>query len=240
MRATPWLDRILIVEDDKKLADTLVSGLETQGYDAIVARTGEEAFFLIHRMHPTIAILDLSLPGRGGLEILAEIRAESIEVQVLILTSHNSVEDRVAGLNAGADDYLGKPFSFPELLARIAALLRRTKAFQAKPSQSSGGLQLADMTIDLEARIVKRSGIQINLTTREYDLLLYLFEHRNQAVSREMLVKDVWHETSRFTPIDNVINVQMTRLRRKIDDPFPVKLLHTLHGIGFTLREPHL
>lgn len=139
MRATPWLDRILIVEDDKKLADTLVSGLETQGYDAIVARTGEEAFFLIHRMHPTIAILDLSLPGRGGLEILAEIRAESIEVQVLILTSHNSVEDRVAGLNAGADDYLGKPFSFPELLARIAALLRRTKAFQAKPSQSWGG-----------------------------------------------------------------------------------------------------
>jgi two-component system copper resistance phosphate regulon response regulator CusR len=238
LQGTPSLSRILIVEDDKKLADSLAAGLKTHGYEVFVARTGEDAFFLIHSAHPSLVLLDLTLPGRGGLEILAQIREESIEVKILILTSHNSIEDRVTGLNAGADDYLGKPFSFPELLARVAALLRRVKTHETQAPQESRALQLADLTIDPEARIVKRSGVPLSLTNREYDLVLYLFEHRNQVVSREMLVKDVWHETSRFTPIDNVINVQITRLRRKIDDPFPIKLLHTIHGIGFTLREP--
>ncbi len=240
MQATPLLGRILIVEDDKKLADSLVAGLKTHGYDPIAARTGEDAFFLIHTTRPVLVLLDLNLSGRGGLEILTQIRNESIDVRVLILTSQDSADDRVVGLNTGADDYLGKPFSFPELLARISALLRRTKIPQTNANQESNVLQLADLTIDPEARIVKRSGLPLNLTIREYDLVLYLFARRNQVVSREMLVKDVWHETSRFTPIDNVINVQITRLRRKIDDPFPVKLLHTIHGIGFVLREPHL
>jgi two-component system copper resistance phosphate regulon response regulator CusR len=226
--------RILIVEDDTKMADTLVAGLKNRGYEAILARTGEEAFFLVHSVEPDLVLLDLSLPQRGGLEILAQIRAKSSSLRVLILTSHNSVEDRVIGLNAGADDYLGKPFSFPELLARITSLLRRTKA----PEPPS--LQLADISVDPQARVVSRSGVPLELTTREYDLLVYLLEHRNNAVSREMLAKDVWHETSRFTPIDNVIDVQMTRLRRKIDDPFPIKLLHTIRGVGFILREPEL
>jgi two-component system copper resistance phosphate regulon response regulator CusR len=145
------------------------------------------------------------------------------------------VEDRVAGLNAGADDYLGKPFSLPELLARLAALLRRNKR-----SADASSLRLADLKLNLEMRVAHRSGVQLELTAREYDILLYLLEHRERAVSREMLVKDVWRETSRFTPIDNVIDVQMKRLRRKLDDPFPVKLLHTLRGIGFILREPGL
>jgi two-component system, OmpR family, copper resistance phosphate regulon response regulator CusR len=225
--------RILIVEDDAKLADTLVSGLTTHGYQATLARTGEDAFFLIHSIHPDLVLLDLTLPGRSGLEILAQIRAQSLDLSVLILTSHNAVEDRVLGLETGADDYLGKPFSFPELLARIKSLLRRSKV-----SVRSASLQLADLTVDLETRMVSRSSVHLELTPREYDLILYLLEHRNSTVSREMLAKDVWHETSRFTPIDNVINVQMTRLRRKIDDPFPVKLLHTIHGVGFILREP--
>jgi two-component system copper resistance phosphate regulon response regulator CusR len=229
------LGRILIVEDDSKMADSLVSGLKNHGYEAILARTGEEAFFLVHTVEPDLVLLDLSLPQRGGLEILAQIRAKSLSLRVLILTSHNSVEDRVIGLNAGADDYLGKPFSFPELLARIASLLRRAGVLEHPVS-----LQLADVTVDVQSRTVSRSGIPLELTTREYDLLVYLLEHRNNAVSREMLAKDVWRETSRFTPIDNVIDVQMTRLRRKIDDPFPVKLLHTIRGVGFILREPEL
>jgi two-component system copper resistance phosphate regulon response regulator CusR len=225
--------RILVVEDDRRMADNLVSGLTNSGYEVTLARTGEEAFFLVHSISPDLVLLDLTLPQRGGLEILAQIRTQQLPPRVLILTSHNSIEDRVTGLNAGADDYLGKPFSFPELLARVASLLRRLP-----PPPRSASLQIADIHIDTKAHIVNRSGTHIELTPREYDLLLYLLEHRNQAVSREMLAKDVWHETSRFTPIDNVIDVQMTRLRRKIDDPFPVKLLHTLRGVGFILREP--
>lgn len=233
MQEKPKLGRILIVEDDRKTADALVLGLERGGYETILARTGEEAFFLVHTKQPDLVVLDLTLPQRGGLEILAQIRAHSLTLRVLILTSHTSVDDRVTGLNAGADDYLGKPFSFPELVARVASLLRRATAPERKFS-----LQVADLTVDPQTRTVSRSGSAIEVTTREYDLLLYLLNHRNNAVSREMLAKDVWKEVSRFTPIDNVIDVQMTRLRRKIDDPFPVKLLHTIRGVGFILREP--
>jgi DNA-binding response OmpR family regulator len=230
----PKLGRILIVEDDRKTADALVLGLERGGYETILARTGEEAFFLVHTKQPDLVVLDLTLPQRGGLEILAQIRAHSVTLRVLILTSHNSIDDRVTGLNAGADDYLGKPFSFPELVARVASLLRRSTGV----SERSPSLKLADLTLDAQTRTVSRSGSVIDVTTREFDLLLYLLNHRNDAVSREMLAKDVWKEVSRFTPIDNVIDVQMTRLRRKIDDPFPVKLLHTIRGVGFILREP--
>ena len=234
MHATPsTLGRILVIEDDRRMAAALVSTLTSSGYETTLARTGEEGFFLVHSTHPDLVVLDLSLPQRSGLEILAQIRTQAAPPRVLILTSHNSVDDRVIGLNAGADDYLGKPFSFPELLARISSILRRSPA----PAQAPA-LAVADVRIDTRARVISRSGVPIELTPREYDLFLYLLEHRDQAVSREMLAKDVWHETSRFTPIDNVIDVQMTRLRRKIDDPFPVKLLHTLRGVGFILREP--
>jgi len=231
MSSTPG--RILVIEDDRRMAEALVSALSSNGYETNLARTGEEGFFLVHSTHPDLVVLDLSLPQRSGLEILAQMRAQPTPPRVLILTSHNSVDDRVTGLNAGADDYLGKPFSFPELLARISSLLRR---FPTPPPSSS--LVVADVRIDTKTRVIRRSGVAIELTPREYDLFLYLLEHRDQAVSREMLAKDVWHEPSRFTPIDNVIDVQMTRLRRKIDDPFPVKLLHTIRGVGFILREP--
>ena len=225
--------RILIIEDDSKLANALVEGIIAQGYEVEAAATGEEGFFLVHRFRPELIVLDVNLPKRSGLEILSQIRAQAIDVRVLILTSQNSTGERVDGLNAGADDYLGKPFSFPELFARIKALLRRKQSLV-----SSTPVEIADLSLDTNTRSAQRSGSVLELTTREFDLLLYLAEHRNQTVSREMLARDVWQETSRFTPIDNVIDVQMTRLRRKVDDPFAVKLLHTIRGIGFILREP--
>ncbi|RXH57997.1 response regulator transcription factor [Granulicella sibirica] len=227
--------RILIVEDDARMAESLASGLGQRGYQTTVAPSGEDAFFLVHSMPPDLIVLDLTLPKRGGLEILKQLRAEKLDIRVLILTSHNSVEDRVAGLNAGADDYLGKPFSFPELLARVASLLRRVPI--ATPVAATS-LHLADLKIDKQTRGVSRSGTPIDLTPREFDLLIYLLDHRDNTVSREMLAKDVWSEVSRFTPLDNVIDVQMARLRRKLDDPFPIKLLHTVRGMGFILKEP--
>ena len=225
--------RVLVVEDDRKMAEALVSGIKAGGYDVSVARTGEEGFFLVHKLFPQLLVLDLNLPQRGGLEILRQIRAQALDIRILILTSNNSPEDRVAGLNAGADDYLGKPFSFPELLARIGALLRRVQA-----PATAALLRIADLALDTESRTASRSDVRLDLTTREFDLLLYLAENQGRAVSREMLAKDVWKENSRFTPLDNVIDVQMTRLRRKLDDPFAVKLLQTIRGVGFILREP--
>lgn len=225
--------RILIVEDDRKMSDALVSGLEGAGYDIVTASSGEEGFFLVHKLNPDLLLLDLTLPHRNGLEILKQLRAEGIDVRVLILTSHNTVEDRVAGLNTGADDYLGKPFSFPELLARIDALLRRIL-----PASDPSPLRIGDLSLDTRARTAVRGTDPLELTAREFDLLIYLAQNRGRTVSREMLARDVWRETSRFTPIDNVIDVQIARLRRKIDDPFSVKLLQTVRGLGFCLREP--
>lgn len=235
MPEDPGKHRVLIIEDDPKMARTLAAGIGPSGYEVRVASSGEEGFFLVYDFDPHLLILDLNLPGRSGLEILKQIRDQGHDLRVLVLTSHNEVEDRVAGLKTGADDYLGKPFSFTELLARVEALLRRGQV-PVKPQT----LQVADLIIDMGSRTVRRSGVELMLTQREIDLLLYLAENQGRAISREALSRDVWHETSRFTPIDNVIDVQMTRLRRKIDDPFSVKLLHTIRGIGFMLREPQL
>lgn len=230
---SPVRPKILIIEDDRRLSEALAAGVEAAGYDVMTAGTAEEGFFLVHSHHPDLLLLDLTLPNRNGLDILRQIRAEGADVRVLILTSHNTVEDRVAGLRTGADDYLGKPFSFPELMARIDALLRRVL-----PAQNSATLSVGDLSLNTKTRTASRAGEPLELTVREFDLLLYLAENRGRTVSREMLARDIWHETSRFTPIDNVIDVQIARLRRKIDDAHPVKLLQTVRGIGFTLREP--
>lgn len=224
---------ILIVEDDAKLATALVSGIEAEGYQVTWASSAEEGFFLLHSQRPDLILLDVTLPHRNGLDLLHQIRRDRIDVRVLMLTSHNTVDDRVEGLRAGADDYLGKPFSFPELLARIAALLRRIL-----PEQTSDVLTVADLHLNTKTRAATRAGRPIELSQREFDLLLYLAENDGRTVSREMLAKDVWKEHSRFTPLDNVIDVQIARLRKKVDDPFPVKLLHTIRGLGFCLREP--
>jgi DNA-binding response OmpR family regulator len=156
-----------------------------------------------------------------------------MDVRVLILTSHNTVDDRVEGLNSGADDYLGKPFSFPELIARIEALLRRIL-----PTTTSSSLKISDLILNTRERTASRRGVTLELTPREFDILVYLAENHGRTVSREMLAKDVWKESSRFTPLDNVIDVQIARLRKKVDDPFEAKLLHTVRGLGFNLRGP--
>jgi DNA-binding response OmpR family regulator len=230
---SPARHKILIVEDDRKMSGALASGLEGAGYEIVAAHSGEEGFFLAHKHRPDLMLLDLTLPQRNGLEILKQLRSEGLDVRVLVLTSHNTVEDRVEGLRSGADDYLGKPFSFPELLARIEALLRRVLA---PPVQRP--LSIGDLRIDSRNGTAYRGDSLLELTPREFDVLLYLAENRERIVSREMLARDVWRETSRFTPIDNVIDVQIARLRKKVDDPFPVKLLQTVRGLGFCLREP--
>ena len=222
---------ILVVEDEPKVSRALKEGLQEQGYTVSVAKTGEEGFYLIHSERFDLAVLDVMLPGRSGLEILGKLRQDGIRIPVLLLTARDSVDDRVQGLDTGADDYLVKPFAFPELLARMRALLRR--GVPEKPEKMS----LGDLVLDGGGHSVSRGGMPIELTVREYELLEYLLRHQGSVVSREMLTRDVWKETARATPIDNVIDVHIARLRRKIDDGFDRKLLHTVRGVGFTLRE---
>ena len=213
------------------MAKALREGLEADDYSVRVAHTGEEGFYLVQAQPFDLVILDVMLPGHDGFEILATLRRRGIKTPVLLLTSRDAIEDRVRGLDTGADDYLVKPFAFPELLARIRVLLRR-----GKPDVSQR-LKLADLEMDVAQRCVVRGGQQIELTAREFELLEYLFANRGRVVSREMLARDVWKETARQTPLDNVIDAQMVRLRRKIDGQFERKLLHTVRGVGFTLRE---
>ncbi|MGH9338709.1 MAG: response regulator transcription factor [Acidobacteriota bacterium] len=223
--------RILVIEDEQKVARALREGLEAEGYEVATAPSGEEGFFLINSETFDLVILDLMLPGRDGLEVLSTLRRRGLQTPVLILTARDAVEDRVLGLDCGADDYLIKPFAFPELLARVRALLRR-----GRPDQVLR-LKLVDLEMDLVTRHVRRGSQTLELTPKEFDLLEYLLRHQNHVVSREMLARDVWNEPARATPLDNVIDVHIARLRRKVDDPFEVKLLKTMRGVGFVLRE---
>jgi two-component system copper resistance phosphate regulon response regulator CusR len=223
--------QILIVEDEQKMAQALREGLEADGYSVRVAHTGGEGFYLINAQQFDLAIMDVMLPDHDGFEILSTIRRRGIKTPVLLLTSRDGVEDRVRGLDIGADDYLVKPFAFPELLARIRALLRR-----GNPA-ANDRFKFADLELDIARHSVTRAGQAIDLTPREFELLEYLFSNRSRVVSREMLARDVWKETARQTPLDNVIDAQMARLRKKIDGQFEAKLLQTVRGVGFVLRE---
>ena len=222
--------RVLIVEDERKVAKALRDGLEAEHYDVRVASTGEEGFFLVNHESFDLVVLDLMLPRRDGLEVLATLRKRGLRTPVLILTAKDTVDDRVHGLDVGADDYLVKPFAFPELLARIRALLRRGRLDQILK------LHQDDLAMDLVTRKVVRAGRSLELTLKEFEILEYLLRHVGRVVSREMLARDVWRVTARATPLDNVIDVTIARLRRKIDDPFEPKLLHTVRGVGFVLR----
>lgn len=223
--------RILVVEDEHKVAMALKEGLTAEHFEVTVAASGEEGFFLVNAQTFDLVVLDLMLPGRDGLEILTTLRARAVQTPVLILTARDAVEDRVLGLNSGADDYLVKPFAFPELLARIRALLRRGRTDQALR------LKLADLEMDLVTRRVSRGGHRIEMTPKEFELLEYLLRHQGQVVSRRMLAQDVWQETVWLAPLDNVIEVHIARLRRKLDDRFPTKLVRTVRGVGYVLRE---
>ena len=223
--------RILVVEDEQKVANALREGLEEEHFEVIVAPTGEDAFFRVNTEKFDLILLDLMLPGRDGLQILTTIRKRGLETPVLLLTARDSLEDRVTGLNSGADDYLVKPFAFEELLARIRALLRRGRTVDMLR------FGIADLDMDIVSRKVTRGGRPVDLTAREFELLEYLMRHEGQVVMRDMLARDVWKETARGTPLNNVIDVHIARLRRKVDvEPFE-KLIHTVRGVGFMLKQ---
>jgi two-component system, OmpR family, copper resistance phosphate regulon response regulator CusR len=223
--------RVLVVEDERKLRDVLASALQSEHYDVVASGTGDEGFARAQGEAFDLVVLDLMLPGRSGLEILQALRQRRIDTPVLVLTARDGVDDRVLGLDLGADDYLVKPFALPELLARIRALLRR-----GRPADVVR-LKTADLEIDLVSRRASRGSRALDLTVREFDLLEYLLRHQGHLVSREMLAREVWKEPRRATPIDNVIDVQMTRLRRKVDVDGGPRLIHTVRGVGFVLRE---
>jgi two-component system, OmpR family, copper resistance phosphate regulon response regulator CusR len=223
--------RILVVEDEHKLGKALQEGLQSEQYGVALAHTGEEGFYLVQTESFDLVILDIMLPGRSGLEILKAMRRHGLRTPVLMLTARDTIEDRVRGLDTGADDYLLKPFAFPELLARIRALSRRGIP------EGSPAMRIADLEVDVIGRTVTRGGQMLDLTAREFELLEYLVRHQGHVVSREMLTRDVWKEAGRHTPLDNVIDVHVARLRRKVDDQFNPKLVHTVRGVGFVVRE---
>jgi DNA-binding response OmpR family regulator len=204
--------------------------LEADQYLVCVSYTGEDGFYLAESQPFDLLILDVMLPGRSGIEILATLRKQGNKTPVLILSARQTIQDRVLGLDTGADDYLVKPFALPELLARVRVLLRRGQEVVRQH------LTLEDLEMKTAERSVTRSGRHLDLTNREYDLLKYLLINKCRVVSRAMLARDVWKETGRHTPIDNVIDAQIVRLRKKLDDPFELKLLHTVRGVGFVLR----
>ena len=222
--------RLLVVEDEAKVALALQEGLEGEGYDVVVETTGEGAFFRLARDRFEVILLDLMLPGRDGLEILSTLRKQGLDTPVVVLTARDTLEDRVVGLDAGADDYLVKPFAFAELLARLRAVARRGRVGDADR------LAVDTLEIDRATRRVTRDGQPIELTAKEFDLLHYLSRNARQVVSRDTLAREVWRETARSTTLDNVIDVHISRLRRKIDLDHPLKLIHTVRGVGFMLR----
>ncbi len=223
--------KLLIVEDDDKTARALAGGLRSEGFSVSLARTGEEGLSLLTAEAFDLVLLDWMLPGRDGIAVLRTLRARSVTTPVLLLTARDTVDDRVLGFESGADDYLIKPFAFAELIARVRALLRRAPA--TEPLRR----RLADLSLDLETRTVFRGERRVELTSREFDLLAYLLRQPGQVVTREMLAKDVWRETKRVTPLDNVIDVHIAHLRRKIDDGRATTLIQTVRGVGFVLRE---
>ena len=223
--------KALIVEDDEKTADALAAGLREEGYAVVTAGTGEKALAALAAESFDVVILDWMLPGRDGMEVLTTIRTRGSTIPVLVLTARDAVADRVHGFESGADDYLIKPFAFAELIVRVRSLLRRA------PAPEPLRRHLADLSLDLEMRTVRRGERRIDLTAREFDLLAYLLRQPGQVVTREMIAKDVWRETKRATPLDNVIDVHVAHLRRKVDDGHDTTLIQTVRGVGFVLRE---
>lgn len=223
--------QILLIEDESKLAQAIKESLEFAQYTVCVAHTGEEGFFLINEQSFALVILDLNLPGRDGIDILLALRKRHVQTPVIIMTARDTIADRVRGLDCGADDYLVKPFAFAELHARLRALLRRGQM------ETTLTLKLADLEMDLLTRQVTRAGKTLELTVKEFELLEYFLRHQGSIVTREMLVRDIWKEPARVVPLDNVIDVHVMRLRKKVDAAFDAPLVHTIRGIGFVLRE---
>ena len=223
------MPHLLIVEDKTKLQQSLKRGLEEEGYDVLAVATGTEALQAIESGSSKIdaVVLDLMLPDRDGLQILRDMRVQGHEQPVLIVTARDAVEDRVAGLDAGADDYLVKPFSFAELVARLRALFRRSR------SSRSPLLNVLDLELDLYTRRVARAGRDVQLTQRQFELLAFLMQHPHETVTREMIARGVWRETT--ATWTNVIDVQINQIRKRIERPDLPAILHTIRGEGYLL-----
>jgi DNA-binding response OmpR family regulator len=219
--------RILVVEDEPSIATFITEGLNDAGYATDHAADGAEALYWAGIAEYDVIVLDVMLPDTDGLSVCAALRARGIAAPVLMVTARDAIDDRVAGLDSGADDYLVKPFAFAELLARIRALLRREPVFRGLV------LQMADLTLDTVSRVVRRGDQTITLTSKEYSLLEFLLRHPNQTLTRTAIAEHVWNYD--FDNVSNLIDVHIFGLRRKIDDAYQLKLLHTVRGVGYRL-----
>jgi heavy metal response regulator len=221
--------RILLIEDDEHIVNFLKRGLKEEGYIVDVAYDGEDGLYLAENEEFDLIILDILLPKLDGFELCSRLRAKGNTTPILMLTAKDDIEDRVHGLDIGADDYLVKPFAFEELVARIRALLRRQK------NVNSHILKVGDLTLNLLTREVKRGDRTIELTTREFELLKFLMYNRGQVLTRTQIARHVWSYD--FDYFSNVVDVYIRYLREKIDEPFEHKLIHTIRGVGYKIEE---
>jgi two-component system copper resistance phosphate regulon response regulator CusR len=221
--------RLLLIEDERKVADVVARGLRAERYAVDVAYDGESGWELASNVDYDLIILDLMLPGLNGTELLRRLRRKGGKAAVLVLTARDATNDKVENFEAGADDYLTKPFAFAELLVRVKALLRRP------PLTHDHVLRIADLEIDRLTQQVKRAGKRIELTSKEYALLEYLASHAGRVLSRTMIIEHVWDES--FEGLTNIVDVYVRHLREKIDEPYPLKLLRTVRGAGYCLTD---
>jgi DNA-binding response OmpR family regulator len=222
--------RLLIVEDDHKLAEFVARGLRAERFAVDLAFDGLEGLKYLESYEYDLIVLDLMLPSLSGGELLRRLRRSHPSLPVLVLTARDATEDKVTHFEAGADDYLTKPFDFAELLVRIKALLRRT------PAPRTDVLRIGDLEVNRLTQQVRRAGQRIELTTKEYGVLEYLLSSPGRVFSRTMILEHVWDQS--FEGVTNIVDVYVRYLRRKLDDPFPAKLIHTVRGVGYCIREP--
>ena len=224
--------KLLIIEDERKTGDYLKQGLSEAGFAVDLAFNGSDGLHLASSEHYDLIILDIMVPGMSGLEVLKSIRGQGLTTQVIFLSARDMVEDRVQGLELGADDYLIKPFSFAELLARVRTLLRRGRSLE------SNQVEVADLQVDFLKRRVTRAGHKIELTAKEFALLELLVRRRSEVLPRSLIASQVWDMN--FDSDTNVVEVAIRRLRSKIDDPSNIKLIRTVRGMGYVLEDPGL
>ena len=221
--------RILLVEDERKVAEMIARGLKAERYAVDVSRDGQSGWEMASAYDYDLIVLDLMLPGLGGTEILRRVRRKNQLVPILILTARDATDEKVGNFEAGADDYLTKPFAFAELLVRVKALLRRG------PVNRASVLRVSDLEVDRLFQQVKRAGRKIDLTAKEYALLEYFATNPGRVFSRTMIIEHVWDRS--FEGLTNIVDVYVRHLRRKVDDPFGTKLIRTVHGVGYCLSD---